>query len=86
MEPLAPTARLIVADPEPDAADVMESHAESLEANQEQPAEDDRFTDAVPPPVGRLKREVSKLYVQAVVKEESEDGAEPLAFCETTRQ
>jgi len=42
-------AKLIMADPEPDAADVMESQAESLDADHGHPTGAVRFTDEVPP-------------------------------------
>ena len=40
----------MVAEPEPEGAEVMESHAESLETDQGQPVGAVRFTEAVPPP------------------------------------
>jgi hypothetical protein len=86
MEPLAAAVEVRAAEPEPEAAEVMDSHAESLAADQEQPSADVRFTDAVPPLAGRLKREASKLYVQAVVNNQRGDSAEPLVFRAATCQ
>ena len=86
LEPLAVAERLMAAEPEPEVAEVMDSHAESLEADQEQPACAVRLTDAVPPLAGRFKLAASKRYVQAVVNDQREDVAEPLVFRAATCQ
>jgi hypothetical protein len=86
MEPLAAAEKVSVAEPEPEEAEVMDSHAESLAADQEQPTADVRFTDAMPPLAGRLKPEASKPYVQAVVNNQRGDIAEPLVFRAATCQ
>ena len=46
-EPLAAADTVRVAEPEPEVAEVMDSHAESLAADQEQPAGAAMLTEAV---------------------------------------
>ena len=47
----------MVADPEAEAAEVMESQEESLEADQGQPVGAVRFTETFPPPATNASEE-----------------------------